>query len=261
MALSLMHNIRFRRFSSVRFWHLILLLVIFGWMSVGKVDASSDNCIAPEMTNPSVRPVFPLPLTQIIVLPVAEIPNDGSVIEPCTEEITATASEQSEVATVSALVGVGKSTPLPTPKPTSTAVPKPMPTPTPKPTSSAVSTPTPVSTVKPTAAPVPAQIAAPADLESLFNQHAATHGVDPMIMKKIAQCESGMRPEATNGPYGGMFQFVASTWVSNRKAMGKDPNPALRYNAAEAIETAAFKMGRDGYGAWPACSRKALASL
>jgi hypothetical protein len=80
-------------------------------------------------------------------------------------------------------------------------------------------------------------------------------------MKKIAQCESGMRPEATNGPYGGMFQFVSSTWISNRKAMGKDPNPALRYNAAEAIETAAFKMGRDGYGAWPACSRKALASV
>ena len=102
---------------------------------------------------------------------------------------------------------------------------------------------------------------APADLESLFQQHAATHGVNPSIMKKIAQCESGMRPEAANGPYGGMFQFNSSTWVSNRKAMGKDPNPSLRYNAAEAIETAAFKMGRDGYGAWPSCSRKALASI
>jgi len=113
---------------------------------------------------------------------------------------------------------------------------------------------------KPTTKPAPV-VSAPADLEALFAQHAATHGVDPMIMKKIAQCESGMRPEATNGPYGGMFQFVSSTWSSNRKAMGKDPNPALRYNAAEAIETAAYKMGRDGYGAWPACSRKALASI
>lgn len=101
----------------------------------------------------------------------------------------------------------------------------------------------------------------PADLEWLLQQHAATHGVNPSIMKKIAQCESGMRAEAANGPYGGMFQFNSSTWVSNRKAMGKDPNPSLRYNAAEAIETAAFKMGRDGYGAWPSCSRKALASI
>lgn len=115
---------------------------------------------------------------------------------------------------------------------------------------------TPVPTAKP-AAPV----IAPADLEVLFQQHAATHGVSAEIMKKIAQCESGMRPGAVNGPYGGMFQFVSSTWSSNRRAMGKDPDPALRFNAAEAIETAAFKMGRDGYGAWPACSRKALASV
>ena len=133
---------------------------------------------------------------------------------------------------------------------------------TPKPTSKPKPTVTPGISpdTKPTTKPAPV-VSAPADLEALFAQHAATHGVDPMIMKKIAQCESGMRPEATNGPYGGMFQFVSSTWSANRKAMGKDPNPALRYNAAEAIETAAFKMGRDGYGAWPACSRKALASI
>jgi hypothetical protein len=138
------------------------------------------------------------------------------------------------------------------------ATPKTTPKASPKPKPSVTPGITPETT--PTAKPAPV-VSAPADLEALFAQHAATHGVDPIIMKKIAQCESGMRPEATNGPYGGMFQFVSSTWSSNRKAMGKDPNPALRYNAAEAIETAAFKMGRDGYGAWPACSRKALASV
>ncbi len=96
----------------------------------------------------------------------------------------------------------------------------------------------------------------PADLDPLFTKYSQEYGVSKDLLVKIAACESGFNPGAQNGPYGGMFQFLASTWVSNRKAMGLDPNPNLRYNSEEAIRTAAFKISRDGAGAWPVCSRK-----
>jgi len=89
---------------------------------------------------------------------------------------------------------------------------------------------------------------------------ASEYGVSADIMIRIAQCESGLRAEAVNGPFAGIYQFISGTWVSNRNAMGLDPDLNLRYNPTEAAKTAAFKMSRDGYGAWPACSRKALAA-
>lgn len=112
-----------------------------------------------------------------------------------------------------------------------------------------------------TEAAVPAVTEAPvvydgnSNAAALIDKYAAEYGVDSAMMKKIAQCESGMRAEAVNGPYAGIYQFLASTWSSNRAAMGEDTSPALRYNLEEAVKTAAFKMSRDGFGAWPACSR------
>lgn len=120
-------------------------------------------------------------------------------------------------------------------------------------------------TVKP-AAKVPllaqASVAPLNNTHELIYKYASEYGANGGIMVQIANCESGMRQEAlsSSGTYGGMYQFNTSTWISNRKAMGLDPNPSLRFNGEEAIKTAAFKMGRDGYGAWPACSKKALAS-
>lgn len=118
----------------------------------------------------------------------------------------------------------------------------------------------PASTPKPVA-PKPVALE-PSALDSLFEKYGAEYGLSPTMLKHIAKCESGLRPEAlsTNGLYGGLFQFVSSTWSSNRKAMGLDPDPALRFNAEEAIKTAAFKMSRDGVGAWPVCGRKATAA-
>ena len=113
--------------------------------------------------------------------------------------------------------------------------------------------PTPTNTSKPVVGPV--------ELEILVDMYAGTYGVRKDIMMIIMKCESGFNPSATNGSFGGLFQFMSSTWISNRKAMGLDPNPQLRFNAEEAIRTAAFKMGRDGYGAWPACSTKAFGQL
>lgn len=99
----------------------------------------------------------------------------------------------------------------------------------------------------------------PASLEAQIRHYADLYGADPEIMISIAHCESGFRADAVNGPYGGMYQFLASTWKSNRRAMGLSDDPSLRFDHEESIKTAAFKMGRDGYGAWPACARKAMA--
>jgi hypothetical protein len=35
--------------------------------------------------------------------------------------------------------------------------------------------------------------------------------------------------------------------------MGLNPDPELRFNAEEAIKTTAYKISRDGTGAWPVC--------
>jgi hypothetical protein len=43
--------------------------------------------------------------------------------------------------------------------------------------------------------------------------------------------------------------------------MGENPDPFLRYHPEEAAKTAAFKMSRDGFGAWPVCGRKALSKI
>ena len=73
------------------------------------------------------------------------------------------------------------------------------------------------------------------------------------LLKKIAFCESGMNPNSTNGPYGGMYQFTVETWQATRGLMGVDTNPDLRFNAEEAIETAAFKIANKGEQAWKNC--------
>lgn len=99
---------------------------------------------------------------------------------------------------------------------------------------------------------VPAK-AAPADLEDWFRQYGQDYQVDPGVLQAIARCESGLNPGAMNGPYGGLYQFHPGTWSRNRAVMGLDPNPQLRLNPEEAIKTAAFKISRDGTGAWPVC--------
>jgi soluble lytic murein transglycosylase-like protein len=92
-------------------------------------------------------------------------------------------------------------------------------------------------------------------LDPLFTKYSQEYGVSKTVLIKIAACESGFNPNAQNGPYAGMFQFLSNTWISNRRAMGLDASPNLRYNAKESIKTAAFKISKDGTGAWPVCSR------
>jgi soluble lytic murein transglycosylase-like protein len=96
----------------------------------------------------------------------------------------------------------------------------------------------------------------PAELEVLWDKYSQQYGVDKTIMKEIARCESNFNSRAVNSSYGGMYQFSVGTWSANRKDMGLDPNPELRFNAEESIKTTAYKISRDGTGAWPVCGKK-----
>lgn len=133
-------------------------------------------------------------------------------------------------------------TPTPTPKPTATPTPTPIPTPTNAPT------PTPKPTATPT--PVPVSIG---DINTLIDTYAGQYAVAADTLKHIAMCESGYNPVAVNGPYGGLFQFSSSTWVTYRNMMGKDTNPDLRFNAEESIQTAAFVFSLKSDKSWPTC--------
>jgi hypothetical protein len=116
-------------------------------------------------------------------------------------------------------------------------------TPTPTPT------PTPTSTPTPTPIPVTAQ-----QLDEWFTNNANHYSVDRSLLWRIAVCESGLRPNAVNWIYAGLFQFSPNTWKTNRSLMGFDTDPNLRFNAEESIRTAAFVLSTRGPGAWPNCS-------
>ena len=135
-------------------------------------------------------------------------------------------------------------TPTITPTPTPTFIPTPTITPTP------TSSPTPTFTPAPTLTPTPIPETA---YEDYFNQSSSQYGVDKNLLKKIAFCESGMGPGASNGPYAGLFQFAEETWRVTRQQMGKDTSPDLRFGAKESIETAAYKLSHEGEHAWKNC--------
>jgi hypothetical protein len=99
------------------------------------------------------------------------------------------------------------------------------------------------------------EISAPDNYDVLIKKYASMYSVDAGLLVRIAKCESGFNPQAVNGPFAGMYQFMSGTWISNRKAMGLNTDPALRYDAEESIKTAAYKISHDGAGAWPVCSK------
>ena len=108
-------------------------------------------------------------------------------------------------------------------------------------------TPTPTPTITPTPKLIPSQ------LDSIFEKYAKENSVDKNLLKKIALCESGLNPQARNGPYGGLYQFTTSAWISVRRLMNSDPNPDLRFNIEEAVRTASFKISVGGENIWPNC--------
>lgn len=136
--------------------------------------------------------------------------------------------------------------------PTPSTTPTPTLTPTPQPTLIPTTAPTP--TVTPIPTPSPTSIS-PQDLEDLFTKYSNEFSIDKELLKKIAYCESKFNPQATWGPYAGLYQFSKQAWMSARTTMNMDTNPDLRFNPEEAVRTAAFKISRGELAAWPNCSK------
>jgi hypothetical protein len=151
----------------------------------------------------------------------------------------------------SSVLGVSARIPFfPTPTPTVTLTPTPTSTPTPTFTPTPTLTPTATPTATPTFTPTPMPATA---YEEYFDTYSRQYNVDKNVLKKIAYCESGMGTGASNGDYGGMYQFSVGTWEATRREMGADSNPDLRFGAKESIETAAYKISRNGANAWQNC--------
>ena len=129
-------------------------------------------------------------------------------------------------------------------------------TPTPTPTLSSTPTPKPSHTPTPTVTPTPTPVPATSEqLDAWFTKYANHYSVDRSRLWKIAVCETGLRSNAVNWIYGGMFQFSPNTWIANRKLMGMDTNADLRFNPEEAIRTGAFVLSTRGSSAWPNCAK------
>jgi soluble lytic murein transglycosylase-like protein len=131
-----------------------------------------------------------------------------------------------------------------------------IPTPTPWPTPTSTPTPTPRPTPKPTPTPIPQPKYTSQQIYEMTNKYAAVYNVDANVIRHIAICESGFKPEAHHYIYGGLFQFSPGTWKAFRSKMGEKTNPDLRYNAEEAVKTVAYVLSLRGYQNWPECYPK-----
>jgi hypothetical protein len=134
-------------------------------------------------------------------------------------------------------------------QPTPTLIPTVVPTPTDSPTP----TPKPKPTMVPIPTPKPPPKYSSEEIYGFTNNLAGQYGVDPNVIRHIAICESGFNPLAKNSMYAGMFQFDAPTWKSFRKMMNKNPDPDLRFDAREAVETVAYMLSIHREALWPNC--------
>jgi len=130
----------------------------------------------------------------------------------------------------------------------------PSPSPTDSPTPEPTPTPTPVPTPKPTPTPVPQPTYSSQQINEFIDRFAAQYNVSPHILRHIALCESGFNPEALYVGYAGLYQFGPITWKNVRIKMGEDPDISLRYNAEEAVQTAAYNLSINNAGIWPNCA-------
>jgi hypothetical protein len=75
----------------------------------------------------------------------------------------------------------------------------------------------------------------------------------PNDWKALAFCESSLNPEALNptGKYRGLFQFDMRSW----KYVGGSGDPS-RATVREQYKRAKMLKEKQGWSAWPACSKK-----
>ena len=110
-------------------------------------------------------------------------------------------------------------------------------------------------TAAPTSTPTPTPIIVSTNLDDLFTKYSIEYSVDKELMKRIAYCESRLNPGAATSQYAGLYQFSESLWISTRTLMGKNSDPNLRFNAEEAIRTAAFMISQGHLSIWPNCNK------
>ncbi|RJQ38510.1 hypothetical protein C4559_01835 [Candidatus Microgenomates bacterium] len=125
-------------------------------------------------------------------------------------------------------------------------------TPTPTATPTPTLTPAPTATPSPTFTPTPLP---PSGLDELFTKFASEYSIDKELLKRIANCESSLNPSAGTNKYAGLFQFAEPIWTQTRNLMGQNPDINLRFDAQEAIRTAAFMLSQNHLGIWPVCGK------
>ncbi|MEU8891746.1 transglycosylase family protein [Streptomyces sp. NPDC048442] len=108
-----------------------------------------------------------------------------------------------------------------------------------------------------TAALVGAALVAPLALIVAIGPQAVA--ADRGVWDRIARCESGgnWHINTGNGYYGGL-QFSAGTWRAH--GGGAYARTADRASRAQQIAVATKVQRKQGWGAWPACSRRAGAA-
>lgn len=237
---------------------LAALGIIYYQKNMGVVLAFSfenENNKTPSVTftpNPTSTPSTTADSTHLDYL--ALVKNAENVeITPIPLELIATSTAtpvkllSKKSPTPKVLAAVSK-TPTPTVKISVNPTPSPSKTPTTSPTIITTLTPTPTASV-----PVSIPKYSSAEINSFIDRFAGQYGVDANVLRHIALCESGFNPAAKYLIYGGLYQFSPTTWASWRRKMGEDTNSDLRFNAEEAVQTAAYVISKGSIGIWPNC--------
>lgn len=93
------------------------------------------------------------------------------------------------------------------------------------------------------------------ELAHIYANFYGTSGVftfDAKLLLDIAYCESSYDPNARSGIYVGLYQFDLPTWKETRRKLGLSTDD-WRHDAEASMQAAAYKISRDGVGAWPYC--------
>ncbi len=123
---------------------------------------------------------------------------------------------------------------------------------------------TPILTASPTATPIvkrlvtpkpkPTPTAEPKEIVSkLVDKYSSEYGLDVNVVRYLVLCESGLRSNATNGKYAGLFQYDERTWKTIRSEMKQDTDVELRYSAEEAVRTTTYALSKGKKKLWPNC--------
>jgi soluble lytic murein transglycosylase-like protein len=100
-------------------------------------------------------------------------------------------------------------------------------------------------------------VGAPQGTKDLITKWSTHYGVNTNWMLRVAQCESGYRPDAVNGHYWapdgstptGLFQFVRSTYTANAARIGL-PAQDDRLDPDRAAQVAAWMFSINQSNQW-----------